>query len=206
MRYATLHSRKHDRLENESPVAKRFVSCGTCGRIRCLGRRRQSRQPGIVQEAWLGEREVTAPVRVWGLPERCPLRAAIVALSLSSRTPPAPGFRDSAPSALDAPGVHVDHDPLRPDPESSRALPNGPRDGQAFKQCRVASVPVDQPKRRRVRSDRPDQRLLVTGRAEILQTVADVGEHHRTIPNRPAGVMTFTPLAHHRQPSRPTLR
>ena len=99
--------------------------------------------------------------------------------------------------------VDIDHDPLGPNPETPRTFPRRrTRGAQRIKQRRLAGDPIDQPKRRRVRSDRPEQRLLIPDRAKVRQTVAAVGEHHREIPDHPAGIMTSTTLTNPRQRTR----
>ena len=91
--------------------------------------------------------------------------------------------------------VDIDHDPLgRPSPApmpapAPRRAPRG-----RVKQPRLGGDPVDQPKRRRVRRDRPEQRLLIAHRAQVRQAVAAIGEHHRQIPDHPARVMPAAPL------------
>ena len=83
--------------------------------------------------------------------------------------------------------VDVDHDPLRARAQLPRARPRSrPRRAQRLERPGVAGDPVDQPKRRRVRRDRPEQRLLIAHRAQVRQAVAAVGEHHRQIPDHPA--------------------
>ena len=99
--------------------------------------------------------------------------------------------------------VDIDHDPLRTHPQIPRALPRDcTRRAQRVKQRRLAGDRVDQPERRRVRSDRPEQRLLIPHRAQVRQAVAAVSEHHREIPNHPAGIVTPPPLTHARQCAR----
>src|ERR1019366_1122498 len=51
-------------------------------------------------------------------------------------------------------------------------------------------------KRRRVRGDRSEQRLLIAHRSKVRKTVAAVGEHHRQIPDHPTRIMPATPLPH----------
>ena len=102
--------------------------------------------------------------------------------------------------------VDIDHDPLGANTEAPRALPRGrTRGAQRVKQRRLAGDRVDQPKRRRVRRDRPEQRLLIPHRAQVRQTVAAVGEHHREIPNHPARDHDARD-AHARPPTRPRAR
>ena len=84
--------------------------------------------------------------------------------------------------------VDIDHDPLRPHPQAPRPIPRRrTRGAQRIKQCRLARDPIDQPKRRRIRSDRTEQRLLIPDRPKIRQAIAAVGEHHREIPNTRPG-------------------
>ena len=86
--------------------------------------------------------------------------------------------------------VDIDHYPLRPHPQAPRPIARRrTRAAQRIKQCRLAPDPIDQPERRRVRSDRTEQRLLIPDRPKIRQAIAAVGEHHREIPNHPAWVM-----------------
>lgn len=99
--------------------------------------------------------------------------------------------------------VDIDHDPVRSHPKIPRPLPRTrPGRPEHVKQRGIAGDPVDQPKRRRVRCDRPEQRLLITHRAQVRQAVPAIGEHHREIPNHPTGIVTPTPLAHPRQRQR----
>ena len=64
--------------------------------------------------------------------------------------------------------IDIDHDPLRPHPQTPRAIPRRrTRDAQRNKQLRLASDPVDHPERRRVRRDRTKQRLLIPNRPKI---------------------------------------
>jgi hypothetical protein len=75
-----------------------------------------------------------------------------------------------------------DHDPLGRHPDAPGTIPRRrTRGAQRIEQRRLAGDPIDQPERRRVRSDRPEQRLLIPDRAKVRQTVAAVGEHHREI-------------------------
>ena len=90
--------------------------------------------------------------------------------------------------------------PLRSDPEIPRALPGSrPRRAQRLKQCRLAGDPINQPKRRGVRSDRSEQRPLTPDRPKVRQTVPTVGEHDREIPHHPTGVMPPATLTHPRK-------
>jgi hypothetical protein len=75
-----------------------------------------------------------------------------------------------------------------------------------YKQRSFAGDPVDQPKRRRVRRDRPEQRLVITHRPQVRQTIAAVGEHHREIPNHLARVMPSTALTDAQQRIRESAR
>jgi hypothetical protein len=91
--------------------------------------------------------------------------------------------------------VQVDRQSLR----RARELPrlrscSRVRGPQPLQSRRVAGDPVDDPKRRRSRRDRPEQCLLVTDRAQVGQAIAAAGEHHREIPDHTAQVMTRPPL------------
>jgi hypothetical protein len=82
---------------------------------------------------------------------------------------------------------------------AARARASGPQRSQ---QRRIAGDPVDHPKRRGVGGDRPEQRLLVADRAQIGQAIAAVGQHHRQIPDDPAGIVAPTAFTHRRQRTR----
>jgi hypothetical protein len=69
---------------------------------------------------------------------------------------------------------------------------------QTLKALRVTGDPVDYPERSRAGGDITEQRLLVTNRAEVSQTVA-AGEHHRKITNHTAQVVAGAPLLQPRQ-------
>ena len=99
--------------------------------------------------------------------------------------------------------VDIDHDPLGTNTQTPRAFARRrSRGAQRVKQCRLGGDPVDQPKRRRVRRDRPEQRLLIADRAQVRQTIAAVGEHHRQITDHPAGVMPSATLTNRGQHTR----
>ena len=99
--------------------------------------------------------------------------------------------------------VDIDHDPRGAHTQSPRALAcTGARRAQRVKQRGLTGDPVDQPKRRRVRRDRAEQRRLIPHRPQVRQTVTAVGEHHRKIANHSAGVMPTAALTHARQRGR----
>ena len=78
--------------------------------------------------------------------------------------------------------------------------------GTKLAQQPLRGDPIDRPKRRRVRSHRPEQRLLVTHRTKIRDALAAISEHHRQIPDNPARIMTTTTLLQDRQPKRQRAR
>jgi hypothetical protein len=103
--------------------------------------------------------------------------------------------------------VNIERQPLRSTVQFPEPLAGADvRDTDRFQQPWRGRDPVDHPKRGRVRRDRPEQRLLLTDRAEVRDTFAAVGEHHREIADHPARVMTATPLLDRRQPQRQRLR
>ena len=103
--------------------------------------------------------------------------------------------------------VHVDRQPLRrtnklpePRPRPRVRIPD------SVQQPRRGGDPVDRPERGRVRRHRSEQRVLITGRAQVRQALAAIGEHHREIADHPARVMTATPLLEPRQTHRERTR
>jgi hypothetical protein len=93
--------------------------------------------------------------------------------------------------------VDVDDDPLGPSAGVPRVLARPRASGpQRVEQAPVAGDPIDDPKRRSVRRDLAEQRLLVADRAQIRKAVAPIGEHHRQVAHHPAGIVPAPPLAH----------
>jgi hypothetical protein len=74
------------------------------------------------------------------------------------------------------------------------------------RQPRLRRDPVDHPKRCGVRRDRPEQRVLLTDRAQIGDALDAIDEHHREIADHPARVMTAASLLDRTQPQRQRLR
>jgi hypothetical protein len=104
-------------------------------------------------------------------------------------------------------GIEIDRQPLGRADQLPRPLAGARmRRPQPTEPVRIASDRVDNPKRGRVRADRPEQRRLVTHRAQITQRIAAVGQHHRQIPNHPTGIMAATPPAQGAEPKRQRMR
>jgi hypothetical protein len=107
--------------------------------------------------------------------------------------------------------VDLDRDPLgRPRQLPDMLARTGMRIGERVKQPRRRRDPVHNAKRGRVRRDRPEQRVLVTQRADVGEAVSAVGEHHREIADHAAGIVPgparLQALQAHRQRLRePTL-
>ena len=97
-------------------------------------------------------------------------------------------------------GVDVDDDPLGRSAGGPRVLARPRASGaQRLKQRRVAGDRIDDAKRRGVRGDLPEQRLLVAHRAQVGQAVAAVGQHDRQIAHHAAGIVPAAALAHRGQ-------
>jgi hypothetical protein len=73
---------------------------------------------------------------------------------------------------------------------------------QHLQQRAVGGDRIDHPKRRRVRGNLSEQRLLVTHGAQVGEAVAAVGQHHRQVADDAAGIMSAAPLTRRGQPAR----
>ena len=103
--------------------------------------------------------------------------------------------------------IDIERQPLRRTMQLPEPRPRpGVRDPEGVQQPRLRRDPVNHPERRRVRRHGPEQRQLLTDRAEIRDALAAVDEHHREIADHPARVMTATPLLDRPQPPRQHLR
>src|SRR5450759_2621453 len=97
-------------------------------------------------------------------------------------------------------GVQVDRQTLRPASELPHTSPRcGVSGTQPLKALWVTRDPIDHSKRRRAGGDVTEQRLLVTNRTQISQTLPAIGEHHRKITNHTAQVVAGAPLLQTRQ-------
>jgi hypothetical protein len=97
--------------------------------------------------------------------------------------------------------VDIDDDPLGRSASVPGVLARPRASGpQRAQQLRVGGDGIDDPKRRGVRRDLAEQRLLVAHGAQIRKAVAAVGEHHREVADDPAGVVPAAPLAHPGKP------
>jgi hypothetical protein len=93
--------------------------------------------------------------------------------------------------------VDVERGLRGPDAELPRALACPCAGGaHRFEQRRLRGDPVEHPKRRRVGGHPPEQRLLISDRAQIAKAVAAVGEHHRQVAHHPTRIVTAGALAH----------
>jgi hypothetical protein len=91
-------------------------------------------------------------------------------------------------------GVQIDSQPVR----RSGQLPHtgtraGVRRAERFEQPRRGRDPVDHPERRGGRGGRPEQRDLITNRAQVGKAVTAFSEHHREIADHRATVMATGP-------------
>jgi hypothetical protein len=91
--------------------------------------------------------------------------------------------------------VDVDRELLRRAVQLPEPLARpGVRRAQRVHKRGVRRDPVDHPKRRGVRRDCAEQRLLVAHGTEIGNALTAVGEHHRQIADHAARIMATTPL------------
>jgi hypothetical protein len=83
--------------------------------------------------------------------------------------------------------VNIDRQPVRRAVQFSEPLARPRMGATKLAQQLLAGDLVDHPERRRIRGDRPEQRLLVTNGTEIRHALAAVGKHHRQIADRLPG-------------------